>query len=87
MITACFYSGSAEEHTGLSRALSQLAELEEKMEQLHHEQVMFIYCRFLSICLRFIGRQIDQIDLNTYPISGLLCGVVLSSLCFHNQIK
>lgn len=31
--------GSSEEHAGLSRALSQLAELEEKMEQLHNDQV------------------------------------------------
>lgn len=30
--------GNAEEHTALSRALSQLAETEEKVEQLHKEQ-------------------------------------------------
>ena len=33
------FIGSSEEDTGLSRALSQLAELEEKMEQLHNDQV------------------------------------------------
>ncbi len=43
-----FPTGSAEEHTGLSRALTQLAELEEKMEQLHHDQV-----RMWLISLRF----------------------------------
>ena len=31
--------GNSEEHTALSRALSQLAEVEEKIEQLHLEQV------------------------------------------------
>ena len=30
--------GNAEEHTALSRALSQLAETEEKIEALHKEQ-------------------------------------------------
>merc|ERR1711976_326897 len=30
--------GNAEEHTSLSRALSQLAEIEEKVEQLHMDQ-------------------------------------------------
>ena len=30
--------GNAEEHTALSRALSQLAETEEKIEGLHKEQ-------------------------------------------------
>ena len=30
--------GNAEEHTALSRALSQLAETEEKIEILHKEQ-------------------------------------------------
>lgn len=30
--------GNAEEHTALSRALSQLAEVEEKIDQLHLDQ-------------------------------------------------
>lgn len=30
--------GNSEDHTALSRALSQLAEVEEKMDQLHQEQ-------------------------------------------------
>ncbi len=30
--------GNSEDHTALSRALSQLAEVEEKMEQLHQDQ-------------------------------------------------
>lgn len=32
-------TGNAEEHATLSRALSQLAEVEEKIEQLHIQQV------------------------------------------------
>ena len=36
----CFLpEGNAEEHATLSRALSQLAEVEEKIEQLHVQQV------------------------------------------------
>ena len=44
--------GSSEEDTGLSRALSQLAELEEKMEQLHNEQVACkrLSCLIFSVC-------------------------------------
>eukprot|EP00794_Sanderia_malayensis_P009657 gene9657-10645_t len=48
---------SAEEHTGLSRALSHLAELEEKMEQLHHEQSnvdFFLLCESLKEYLGLI---------------------------------
>jgi len=42
---------SSEEDTGLSRALSQLAELEEKMEQLHNDQSrvdFFVLCETLK---------------------------------------
>eukprot|EP00795_Rhopilema_esculentum_P006374 gene6374-11810_t len=48
---------SSEEHTGLSRALSQLAELEEKMEQLHHDQSnidFFLLCESLKEYLGLI---------------------------------
>ena len=34
-----YFTGNAEEHATLSRALSQLAEVEEKIEQLHLGQV------------------------------------------------
>jgi len=37
------FLGNAEEHTGLSRALSRLSELEEKVEHIHTEQVRNIY--------------------------------------------
>ena len=35
---SCALLSNAEEHTGLSRALSHLAEVEEKVEQVHVEQ-------------------------------------------------
>ena len=38
-MTSFVLLGNAEEHATLSRALSQLAEVEEKIEQLHVEQV------------------------------------------------
>ena len=38
-MTSFVLIGNAEEHATLSRALSQLAEVEEKIEQLHVEQV------------------------------------------------
>lgn len=34
-------AGNSEEHTSLSRALTQLAEVEEKIEQLQSQQVPF----------------------------------------------
>lgn len=37
-----YVTGNAEEHATLSRALSQLAEVEEKIEQLHLGQVYTI---------------------------------------------
>lgn len=42
LVTSCFVwceTGNAEEHATLSRALTQLAEVEEKIEQLHIQQV------------------------------------------------
>ena len=42
--------GNSEEHTALSRALSQLAEVEEKIEQLHLEQVWIYLLSQTYIC-------------------------------------
>ncbi|KAM6105777.1 LOW QUALITY PROTEIN: sorting nexin-2 [Pterocles gutturalis] len=46
--TAAFASaamlGNSEDHTALSRALSQLAEVEEKIDQLHQEQAFADFC-------------------------------------------
>ena len=40
-------TGNSEEHTGLSRALSTLAELEEKIEHIQQEQVGVLVCNWL----------------------------------------
>ncbi|XP_064421872.1 sorting nexin-1 [Latimeria chalumnae] len=50
--------GSSEDNTALSRALSQLSEVEEKIEQLHHEQAnsdFFIFAELLSDYLRLLS--------------------------------
>ncbi|XP_053740608.1 sorting nexin-1a isoform X1 [Synchiropus splendidus] len=46
--------GSAEDNTALSRALSQLAEVEDKMEQLHQEQATNDTFRFAELIADFI---------------------------------
>ena len=43
--------GNAEENTALSRALSQLAEVEEKIDQLHLDQAdsdFFVFCELIK---------------------------------------
>ncbi|KAM9807443.1 sorting nexin-1a [Neosynchiropus ocellatus] len=50
--------GSAEDNTALSRALSQLAEVEDKMEQLHQEQATndtFRFAEFIADFIRMLG--------------------------------
>ncbi|XP_030621798.1 sorting nexin-1 [Chanos chanos] len=50
--------GSSEDNTALSRALSQLAEVEDKMEQLHQEQAcsdFFIFAELLADYVRLLG--------------------------------
>uniref|UniRef100_W5NCW5 Sorting nexin-1 n=1 Tax=Lepisosteus oculatus TaxID=7918 RepID=W5NCW5_LEPOC len=50
--------GSSEDNTALSRALSQLAEVEDKIEQLHQEQAgndFFIFAELLSDYVRLLG--------------------------------
>ncbi|XP_062327529.1 sorting nexin-1-like isoform X2 [Osmerus eperlanus] len=50
--------GNSEDHTALSRALSQLAEVEDKMEQLHQEQAasdFFIFAEMLADYIRLLG--------------------------------
>ncbi|XP_061133111.1 sorting nexin-1-like isoform X1 [Syngnathus typhle] len=50
--------GNSEENTALSRALSQLAEVEDKMEQLHQEQAssdFFIFAEVLADYIRLLG--------------------------------
>ncbi|XP_031725280.1 sorting nexin-1a [Anarrhichthys ocellatus] len=50
--------GSAEDNTALSRALSQLAEVEDKMEQLHQEQATndtFSFAELIADYIRLLG--------------------------------
>ncbi|KAM8891952.1 sorting nexin-1a [Spinachia spinachia] len=50
--------GSAEDNTALSRALSQLAEVEDKMEQLHQEQAAndtFSFAELIADYIRLLG--------------------------------
>uniref|UniRef100_A0AAY4DNX5 Sorting nexin-1 n=1 Tax=Denticeps clupeoides TaxID=299321 RepID=A0AAY4DNX5_9TELE len=50
--------GSSEDNTALSRALSQLAELEDKIEQLHQEQAgndFFVFTELLADYIRLLG--------------------------------
>ncbi|XP_066567424.1 sorting nexin-2 [Amia ocellicauda] len=49
--------GNSEDHTALSRALSQLAEVEEKIDQLHQEQAyadFYLFSELLSDYVRLI---------------------------------
>ena len=50
--------GNAEEHTALSRALSQLAEIEEKVDQLHLDQAdgdFFVLAELVKDYVTLIG--------------------------------
>ena len=49
--------GNSEDHTALSRALSQLAEVEEKVEQLHQDQAcadFYLFSELLGDYVRLI---------------------------------
>lgn len=49
--------GNSEDHTALSRALSQLAEVEEKMDQLHQDQAnadFYLFSELLGDYVRLI---------------------------------
>ncbi|XP_076012200.1 sorting nexin-1-like [Genypterus blacodes] len=50
--------GNSEDNTALSRALSQLADVEDKMEQLHQEQAasdFYIFAELLADYIRLLG--------------------------------
>ena len=49
-----YFTGNAEEHATLSRALSQLAEVEEKIEQLHLSQVYTILYLTLELTCQLV---------------------------------
>lgn len=64
--------GNSEDHTALSRALSQLAEVEEKIDQLHQEQAFadfYVFSELLSDYIRLIGAVKVSPHLNLYRYS------------------
>lgn len=67
--------GNSEDHTALSRALSQLAEVEDKMEQLHQEQAssdFFIFAEMLADYIRLLGAVRVRIHYFAHLLSKLL---------------
>lgn len=60
--------GNSEDHTALSRALSQLAEVEEKIDQLHQDQAyadFYLFSELVGDYVRLltavkVSRQIDS---------------------------
>lgn len=66
--------GSSEDNTALSRALSQLAEVEEKIEQLHQEQAnndFFLLAELLSDYIRLLA--IVRVSLPHFLAPGVSC--------------
>ena len=63
---------NAEEHTALSRALSQLAEIEEKVEQLHHSQADNDYFTLSELVKDYIFL-IQAVKVNSYTSSPRVC--------------
>lgn len=73
--------GSSEDNTALSRALSQLAEVEEKIEQLHQEQAnndFFLLAELLGDYIRLLS-----VVRVSAPLGQALCYVclVLALIC------
>ncbi|XP_041918456.1 sorting nexin-1-like isoform X1 [Alosa sapidissima] len=57
--------GTSEDNTALSRALSQLAEVEDKMEHLHQEQAcsdFFLFAELLADYIRLLGAVRNSFD-------------------------
>lgn len=85
--------GSSEDNTALSRALSQLAEVEEKIEQLHHEQAnndFFLLAELLGDYIRLLSvvRVRTPLLLLLVPILGLgMPGGLPNSSTGHGRMK
>ncbi len=61
--------GNAEEHTALSRALSQLAEVEEKIDQLHLDQADSDFYVFSELIKDYISL-INAVKVSTTYLGG-----------------
>ncbi|KPP60833.1 sorting nexin-1-like [Scleropages formosus] len=88
---------SSEDNTALSRALCQLAEVEEKMEQLQQEQAgydFFIFAELLADYIRLLGavRIVKSFSVptsmqcNVVSETGLIVGCVTQG-CFDQRVK
>lgn len=73
--------GSSEDNTALSRALSQLAEVEDRIEQLHQDQAFndfFIFAEHLADYIRLLGAvRVCSIDTHTHTEAHRSTGVKL----------
>ncbi|XP_037377160.1 sorting nexin-2-like [Talpa occidentalis] len=69
--------GNSEDHTALSRALSQLAEVEEKIDQLHQEQAFadfYMFSELLSDYIRLIAAvKVSLILQSSLNSSSVVC--------------
>ncbi len=81
--------GNSEDHTALSRALSQLAEVEEKIDQLHQDQAFadfYLISELLGDYVRLIsavkvsGRHTAAFTINFFALQKNIFLVFLS--CF-----
>lgn len=68
--------GNSEDHTALSRALSQLAEVEEKIDQLHQDQANADFYLFSELLGDYV-RLISAVKVRLLPASRLPPGVQL----------
>lgn len=76
--------GNSEDHTALSRALSQLAEVEEKIDQLHQEQAFadfYMFSELLSDYIRLIAAVKVSFICNLPLSSSHFCGLVSCKAC------
>lgn len=75
--------GNSEDHTALSRALSQLAEVEEKIDQLHQEQAFADFYMFSELLSDYI-RLIAAVKVSPFLHSSHLCALksILSPISY-----
>lgn len=60
--------GTAEEHTALSRALSQLAETEERIETVHADQSDHDFFIMAELCKDYVAL-LGAVKVGLFPIS------------------
>lgn len=78
--------GNSEDHTALSRALSQLAEVEEKIDQLHQDQAnadLYLFSELLGDYVRLIGAVKVRRQRRRGNSLQENLNIYFDSLCFH----